>query len=232
MKTKMADWTEVCADVSWQSYGGKWAHRDPRNSLRFFFLCFTDMAEACGRDHDHDPAERYICEVDLVDLSVTPPEQIASAVSCSGPSADELEAITDINQRCLVLATALHDYGVKAPLCTEAGRCYPERVRARARRMADVYMSEPELLEIAMERTVNKIGSTARDFLCGDIDAGLRRAAEEIIAGKREPTVEERVLFRIQSVCKGQTIGGKTAETVAMSERCTEALSLVKHPED
>jgi hypothetical protein len=219
--TRQVDWIDVGSDADWATHGGKWARRDPSHTLRFFFLEFTDMAEACGSDHN--PDERFVCEVSLVDLSIIPPDKIADAIRSCGPDADWLDSL-EPGRRLLALAAAICDYGIKAPLHTAVGRSHPERVRAAARRAADLLMRNASALGNALDSVVNGIGSTARDFMVGDIDAGLRRAAEEVVSGERQLTAQERILMGIWSTCGGLTLGGKTVETVALSSLCSEAI--------
>ena len=220
MKTKMSDWKEMYADVNWSDYGGKWAYPCPRKALAWYVLDFTNMDDACGRDNEGQ--DTYLCEVNYVDLTKVSQSQLQSAVESCGPSREDFEDMA-VPDRCFVSMIAVHDYGIKAPLYTASGN-RASWVRAEARRYAESLMSDDELLSERMDKPVNKIGSTAADFLRGDIDAGLRRAAEEVASGAREPTAEERVLMRIHATCKGQTLGGVTAESTALSAVCTQAI--------
>lgn len=219
-KTKMSDWKCMYADVNWEDYGGKWAYPDPRKALCWYVLDFVNMDEACGRDNDGQPT--YICEVNLVDLTVLSGRQVSQALESCGPGADALEAMS-VADRCFALMIAVHDYGIKAPLYSASGN-RATWVRAEARRAAEELMDDDDRFTAALDRPVNKIGSTAADFLRGDIEAGLRRAAEEVASGARLPTAEESILMKIHSVCGGQTLGGKTEESVALSTICTQAL--------
>jgi hypothetical protein len=213
MKTRMKDW-EFMGDINWETYGGKWYYPDPRKALCWYVL---NMWEATG---DTSGAE-FICEVNLVDLTVISPRDVSSALEYCGLG-DELLELKPA-ERYSTMMLAVHDYGIKAPLASISGKRL-DRVRAEARRYAEEAMSDDELLASRLNRQVNQIGSTAADFMSGAIDAGLRRAAEEISSGAREPTAVERVLFKIHTTCKGQTLGGVTEESVSMSQACATAL--------
>jgi hypothetical protein len=52
------------------------------------------------------------------------------------------------------------------------------RARAEMRRTAESLIDAPAQCDRFLDRPVNKIGSTARDFQNGDILAGLRRYEE------------------------------------------------------
>lgn len=226
MKTRMSDWVTMYADMNWEQYGGKWAYPDPADTLAWYVLDFVNMWDATG----DDSGPQYVCEVNYVDLKVVPDREMASALRSCGPSQEDLEGMSKKDQMFAIMV-ALHDYGIKAPLHTVEGS-RADSVRAEARRYAEDCMSDPALMESSLDRTVNKIGSSARDFMYGDIDAGLRRAAEDIAAGRRAPTTEERILMKMYAASGGQTLGGKTPESVALSRLSREALAIQDDDDD
>jgi len=211
------------------------------DTLRYLFAEVTDMDDACGRDNiGHD---RFCWGTSLVDLIEVPPAEIGQAVE-SGIGWAVLQDIQDraagrgaslkegTRLRMEMMAEACHSYGIKAPLDqgSVAGDHF-DWARSRAMKAGDAAVETEEALNERLDRTVNKIGSTARDFLRGDIKAGLRRSAEEIAEGKREPTPEEQIMMKVHSVCKGMTLGGKTTETVALSDLCSSALKKTGLPD-
>jgi len=207
------------------------------DTLRYLFAEVTDMDDACGRDNEgHD---RFIWETSLVDLIEVPPVELGQAIR-SGIGWKGIQEMQDraksreegIQLRMALMAEACHSYGIKAPL--DQGSVDGDRfdwARSRGMKAGDAAVATEEALDERLDRTVNKIGSTARDFLRGDGEAGLRRSAVEIAEGKREPTMEEQVLMKMYSVCKGQTLGGKTTETVALSDLCSSALKKAGIPD-
>ena len=207
------------------------------DTLRYLFAEVTDMDDACGRDNiGHD---RFIWETCLVDLVEIPPVELGQAIR-SGIGFEGIQEMQDraesreegIRLRMALMAEACHSYGIKAPL--DQGSVDGDHfdwARSRAMRAGDAAVETERTLNKRLNRVVNKIGSTGRDVLRGDLMAGLRRSAKEIAEGKREPTQEEQIMMKMHSVCKGQTLGGKTEETVALSDLCAEALKKAGIPD-
>lgn len=77
----------------------------------------------------------------------------------------------------LMIAETCKQYGHYAPLWDDQGN---GRIvlRRLARRAARELASDAGSMESAMERPVNKIGSTAREFMQGDIFSAMQRGAE------------------------------------------------------
>lgn len=156
---------------------------------RFHFVRIIDMDDACGRDNEGQP--RYVGELLQVDLDDLPESTLNDALTCCG--AEEEENLTDDHKAyCCV------GYGCSAPLWSESGgdRRKLERQAKRESRELD----DPDALEAAMDRPVNKIGSTAREFARGDIDAALSRGLAEgtqqaqILAQMQAPIPRDRAL--------------------------------------
>lgn len=179
----MRYWTDIGSDVNWTDYHGKWARRAPDGS--YYVLDWTNMIDACGCDAEGGP--EYVCEVKRVDLDDLSPETIAQALACVGmrllgndsivtDGADRVVATADDRERhSLVLVEACTSYGCAQPIESFSGSEYPARIRAKARRYAESLMKDAPRLQERLERPVNKIGSTAREYGRGDIDAALNR---------------------------------------------------------
>jgi len=181
-KSKQSDWTEMCGDINWEDYGGSWG-RKLRDGV-WFVLRFTNMEDACG---DAEPF-LYHCDVLQVDLSTLPEAELKSALQCCGFSFDEAgNVINDYDGDMVsergsdhyeqVLVECCVSYGCYAPLDEVTGNSYPLRVRAQARRIADDLMHNQFALDARLDRPVNAIGSTAREFGKGDLNSAMERAA-------------------------------------------------------
>lgn len=205
-RTFMRGWKEMTADTSWEDYGGTWTKRGPQKirpfdpkarSGKWYVLRFTNLWDAMGmKDAKASGASQYECDVVLVDLDETPISAILPALKSSGyytrgadihtiydQEGHELEPGDDLNLR---IVDACVSYGLFAPLASFNGDKRPLNVRAAARRFAVECMKDDAKLNALLERTVNKIGSTARECGRGDALAGLHRL----------PLTPEKILMR------------------------------------
>jgi len=134
----------------------------------FQFVQITDMDACCGSDNDGRP--KYVAELMLVDLEAIGPEQIAEAIKSSG-----WEGMPNTSD---AYAEACRSYGIKAPLWSEDGNNWNKLLRS-ARREANALLDD-DALTSAMDRPVNKIGSTAAEYMRGDLFSGMTRG---VLAG-------------------------------------------------
>jgi hypothetical protein len=171
----MKGWTDLGSDVSWEDYGGKWGRKGPDGA--WYVVRFDNLEDAMGRDAPH----KFSCDVLRVDLRQIPEKEQESARRCVGL---DLEEYGDPAVREVAQVEACVSYGTYAPLDNFEGDKYPARLRADARRKAEEYMRDAKALDTALDRPVNAIGSTARDFGRGDIMAGLNRYADDVAMGK------------------------------------------------
>jgi hypothetical protein len=166
----MRGWIDIGSDVSWDEYGGKWAKRAPDGS--YYVIDFTNMWDACGEEEcKRDGQARWVCEVKRVDLSDLSEKQLQSALDCVGCDLDDVPEA----HRELAKVEACVSYGCAQPLESFSGDVYSSRIRAEARRYAETLMRDAEALEVKLESPVNRIGSTAREYGRGDLDAALSR---------------------------------------------------------
>lgn len=166
----MKGWTDIGSDVSWSDYGGNWAKR--ADSGVWFVVTFTNMFDACGeRDCKRDGVPQYLAEVRSVDPSDLPDRTIKSALDSVGYE----ETGPGIMPSELVIVEACVGYGAYAPLESFSSDTYPERLRAKARRAAEALIRDAAAFEAKLELPVNQIGSTAREYMQGDLNAALIR---------------------------------------------------------
>lgn len=167
----MATWIDIGSDVNWREYGGRWARHV--GGTRYHVLRFE------GCEEWGDGATGYHCDLSEVDLACDP-ERIASALQCVGMDLDDLEP----QYHELATVEALASSGAAAPLWQEAG--------ANAHRLIRAGKSESRLLsrdaaayEARLDRPVNKIGSTAREYAAGDLNSAILRGLAD-----RNPAAE------------------------------------------
>ena len=183
--SQMKGWTFLTGDVSWEGYGAKWAKKCRRDGA-WFVLVFENMYDCCGEDDcRRDGQEQYICDVKRLHLGEIPDDELTSALKYYGYRLEdagvvnehdsEMVAARDADHFELVLVECCLSYGLGAPLDSESGDHRPVNIRARARKIAEGYMRDAERLETALDRPVNAIGSTAREYGCGDVSAAMSR---------------------------------------------------------
>lgn len=157
----------LVGDVNWKDYGGKW-YKPVAGTTRYHIIEFTNMDEACGRDNDGCPP--YVVELSEVD---TDNDQLEDAMRCCG--FDDAEYQRDSP----AAAEALHSYGAKSPLWESGATGNAFKALAAAKRESRALMRDASAYESAMDRPVNAIGSTAREYGSGDIQSAILRGVSE-----------------------------------------------------
>lgn len=132
----------------------------------FVGVRFTDMDEHINDWEKGDEYTRYDATVSLVDLDAIGDENIASARDCCGPD-DQAPSPRELAYCCI-------QYGCHAPLHTATGGDL-RKVLREARREAIEMMRDSETLSTALGKSVNAIGSTAAEFMIGDMDSAMSR---------------------------------------------------------
>lgn len=146
-------------------YGGKkWRCVGNR---QYQFIEFINMDEACGRDNEGQA--KYNVSLRLVDLNTVTPGNIKSALDCCGV---DLEPVPSDE----ITAECLDSYGCHAPLEQFSGNNAHQLMR-QAYSAANALL-DPDQLESALAKPVNKIGSTAREFMQGDFTSAIQRGCE------------------------------------------------------
>lgn len=210
--------------VAYEDNPGGLYFRHGEHGLQFVFVEVTDMDDACGRDNAGHP--RYAWEARLLDLAQLGSTEISAAMACCGTKHEDLRDWEERWGKQAMfdrLAENCRSYRHGAPLAQGSHQRF-EVALARAICEADSITSDADMLEGNLASPKNKIGTTGHDLLRGDPMAGLRRAAEEVASGQRQPTPRESILMRAHATCGGQTLGGATDESVALSELCAAAL--------
>lgn len=150
------------------------------------FLRIMDMDATCGRDNEgHD---KFAVDLSLVDLGSLSAKQIDDAYRSCGWEMPE-----DMAPEARELATAemCFQYGNRAPLFDSSGGSW-HKLRREARSEAKSYLDTDTLAD-ALDRPVNALGSTASEYMRGDLDSAIGRG---VLAGS--PTA--RLVAKIHGV--------------------------------
>lgn len=182
-------------DADWLGYGGTWSRHIP-GTRRYHFIRLDNMDEACGRDNEG----RHTYHVQLleVDMDAVSEDQINSAMECCGT--DDSSGLTD--EEC---AGLVFEYGIASPLHSESTNNAYNGI-STCRKESYRLTRDAAAYEEAMERPVNRLGSTAREYGRGDLNSALVRGLE---AGDKEA----RIIGKMYIAAKGQTLGGRIPES-------------------
>jgi len=166
-------WIDFGSDVCWEEHGGVWGRK--ANDGTWFVILFNESEGT------------LYASLRQVSLSVLSEKQLEKAFECCDvqPDASEVEKVA-----------ACVSYGHGAPLGDWSGIKYAARLRGEARREAEALMKDSKKLEEKLDRPVNKIGSTARDFREGNVLAGLERYA----SGEGERDMSKDIMARLCGV--------------------------------
>lgn len=168
--------TQLSGDRDWMGYGAKFVSPRQNNGEFDYWLVidFVNMDDACGRDNEGQA--KYHVTVQCVAPSQVPAGDIQRAAESCG-----WDGIVDSP---LTLVELLSSYGTHAVLWQSSGNNAHRLMRA-ARREAMTIAGLT--FGFAMDRPVNRVGTTGWEAITGDIAAGIQRAVES-------GTTEGRVL--------------------------------------
>lgn len=182
-------------------------------STQFHFIEVTDMDDACGRDNEGHP--RYVIELNEVNLREIGDKTVRDAMNSCGRSVKgedgkwRTETADEVTNRDL--AEACHSYGAKAPLYSVSTNDWHQGWM-ECRRESYRLLRDPLAYLQAMDRSVNAIGSTAREYMQGDLRSGMFRGvqagdpkAEVVTRMHYKPEVQDEVIAAIKAAAP---IGG------------------------
>jgi len=159
--TKNTLWNWLTGDTNFTDYGGSWYRRIP-GTTRYHVIRLDNWEELCGGDAPDATYNVTLSEVEW-DTSFVPEDD---------EDPGDLERVA-----------TLHEEGSKAPLGEWNGNNYQKLIQEAKRRSRE--LDDPRTYKEAMERPVNKIGSTAKEFQQGDVLSAVLRG----VAGG-DPTAE------------------------------------------
>ncbi len=184
-------------DVNWLDYGGTWVRKV--GDRRFHFIRLENMDDACGSDNEG--RETYVVELSEVDLDAIPGETKDSAVkSCGWGDADRPDFCTTE-----MIAGACFEYGARAPLHSVSTNNAHQGIR-ECRKESYHLTNDASWYHAAMNRPVNKIGSTAREYMTGDITSAIVRGANSDDVGEQ---VVSKIMAKMYVNAEGHTLGGQ-----------------------
>jgi hypothetical protein len=161
----------LIGDVNWSDHGGKFYRRVEKGATpaggRFHIMEIMRWPE-----NEEHLTGRYNVSLAEVDLDAATEAQLRGALNSVGID-DLAEVESDPRIQALIKLDALHSYGEKAPLWDQSGNNY-NKLMAEAR-AESAALDDPAAHEDRMFRPVNAIGSTAREFMQGDIRTALDR---------------------------------------------------------
>jgi len=148
-------WIDIGSDVDWQGHGGRWARHI--EGTRYHVIRFENC-EDWG-----DGATGYHC--DLQEVTIDNPQLEQAMRSTCG---NELLSETPPEAHNWVKVEALSSYGAYAPLWQEASGNSWALLRA-AKRESRLLATDSAEYEDRMDRPVNAIGTSARNYGLGRI---------------------------------------------------------------
>lgn len=172
--SNLSGWTQLCSDVNWQDYHGMWAKRARDGS--WYVLQWTNMIDAMGKHEAAEFGSKYECQVKRLDFADLAPDAIASALKSCGfeltkegtiENEHDGDEVCDKEHATLFILESCIGYGLGAPLETFMGNGHPLRVRGKARKYAETVMRHAAALEERLDRPVNAITTSARDYGSG-----------------------------------------------------------------
>ncbi len=175
-------WT---GDVNWLDHGGTWIRKV--GDRRYHFICLTNMDEAVGSDNEGRP--KYVVELSEVDLEqISSKVQVSAWHSCDGDSMAGDDEISSERGDQLI-ASCCFDYGAKAPLHsvdTDSAHKGIRECKAESKRLDDAHERG-----LAMTKPVNAIGSTAKEYMTGDLDSAISRGVAD---GSKEALLMAKIM--------------------------------------
>lgn len=188
--------------------GGKWIRRVGPG--RHHIIELIDMDDACGLDNEGRPT--YNVELSEVDVIATVQKTKADAIKSCGWENMELSEVA--------LAECLHSYGARAPLDSWDGNNRGKLLRdARA---LSSELDDPETHEEYMNRPVNALGSTAREFAQGDFCSAITR-------GVRADNPNAKIMAKLYGASEEQI---KAVQSSPASSAIAAQVNLHKVPSD
>lgn len=164
-----AQWRWLTGDVSWDDYGGTW-YRQAKDGA-WWVLRFEN-----GHEYDRE-FPRYLCDVKRLDFGDIEASAVRSALrSCCDDAIDlviengkvdlgETEKRYSVNP--LQIVDACFSYGLGAPMFDDSSETHAVRLRGRVAKEAERLMRDATSLENALDRPVNAIMTSARDYGSG-----------------------------------------------------------------
>jgi hypothetical protein len=166
----------LSGDMCWEDHGGAWYRKV--SPSKFHVVRILNWMVETGEGSGYN--------VHLVEVDTDDEERLKSSLESCGYSIDDDGAVyvpysgdvlskpSDEETRRLIFCECMNGHGAYAPLEDENGEEF-EPLFAQMVERSDELVRDPEAYEEAMNRTVNKLGSTAREYQEGDINSAMLR---------------------------------------------------------
>lgn len=184
----------LSGDVNFTDYGGTFYRL--ASARRYHVIEILNWEETCG---DDAPAATWNVSLSEVDLDAIPEREKASAMRSCGIASDGLDESGEPLPE-LAFVDALYSSGCRAPLWQDDGNNWHNLIREAVRESSR--LDDPRAHRAAMARPVNKIGSTAAEFMAGDITSGMVR-------GIASGSADALIMGKMYQSAGYQTLGGK-----------------------
>ena len=160
-------WEEWCCDVNWLDYGGTWYRRLSKSRFHFIVLHRWDESD------ERELNAKYCIDLNEIDLAKIPKKEQRSALESCGQEYAVRDEFFN-----LIKAGCCNDSGAKAPLDSVNTNNAWQTVRELKRLSREVEQSTRKHKEM-MARPVNRIGSTAEEYMTGDLNSAILRGLDE-----------------------------------------------------
>lgn len=153
---------KLSGDMNWLAYGAKWVSKRLNNGEFDYWLVLelANMDDACGRDNEGQA--RYHASLAVVSPTEAKGELERAFDCCGVPDNAKGEPLVQVE--------ALHSYGVHAVTWQASGNNAHKLLKEGKR---EATLQSSFTFGFAMDRPVNRIGTTGWEALRGDLTAGL-----------------------------------------------------------
>jgi hypothetical protein len=160
----------LTGDCNYLDYGATWCRLIP-GTREYHIISLINWEDSCGEREAKEIGETYCMDLSIVDLDAIPLETIQSALKSCGVDLDT-EEMTDEWR-----AEVCHSDGAQAPMQSVNTSNFHKTFRALAKYSREL-QTDADKHSAAMERPVNKLGSTADEYMRGDLTSALARGIE------------------------------------------------------
>ena len=158
---KMSKWQFLTGDVNYKDYGGKW-YRQVKGEI-YHIVELVNIEEATGKS----VTDKYFVNLQEIDLDLISQKDLKSAI-------ESCELQEDIEITPIITIDILSAYGRYTPMGNWEGNNYREVIK-QAKAESNRLSTDSDYRERQLDRPVNRIGSTAREFGAGDYDSAIIR---------------------------------------------------------
>jgi hypothetical protein len=161
-KSVMAGWQFLVGDINYMDYGGKWVKQI--DDTIYHVIELINWHDATGEYLK----PTYNVELQEIDISKA---DLKSALDCHGYTQDNISSWDNLE---IMLVECVSGYGQYAPMGTYNGNNY-RKLLTQAKQESKQIESDYDYHCYKLDRPVNKLGSTAQEYMVGDFNSALIR---------------------------------------------------------